>query len=162
MSNLDAKLRGQMRAEIKRLHQRLKNTIIYVTHDQVEAMTLADKIVIMKDGRIEQQGTPDEVFHDPDTLFVAGFMGSPPMNLIECVVTKNGIKLSGGEIACDMPAGAKVGDQLVFGIRSDDIRPTDDGFEGVEISASVNLIDNIWNISMDRLPNDPMTRSQII
>ncbi|WP_226781670.1 ABC transporter ATP-binding protein [Oceaniglobus trochenteri] len=143
LSNLDAKLRGQMRAEIKRLHQRLKNTIIYVTHDQVEAMTLADKIVIMKDGRIEQQGTPDEVFHDPDTLFVAGFMGSPPMNLIECFATDKGIKLPSVEIACDMPSAVRPGDKLVFGIRSDDIRPAEDGFEGVSISANVNLIEQL-------------------
>jgi len=143
LSNLDAKLRGQMRAEIKRLHQRLKNTIIYVTHDQVEAMTLADNIVIMKDGRIEQQGTPDEVFHDPDTLFVAGFMGSPPMNLIEGTVTPTGIKLTDAEITCSMPDSAKIGDRLVFGMRSDDIRPLEDGFEGVSITADVDLIEQL-------------------
>ncbi|RWQ28469.1 MAG: sn-glycerol-3-phosphate ABC transporter ATP-binding protein UgpC, partial [Mesorhizobium sp.] len=83
LSNLDAKLRTQMRTEIKKLHAKVKSTVIYVTHDQVEAMTLADRIVIMRDGFIEQVGTPDEVFRRPQTRFVAGFIGSPPMNLHE-------------------------------------------------------------------------------
>ncbi len=82
LSNLDAKLRAQMRAEIKRLHARIQNTIIYVTHDQVEAMTLADRIVVMRAGRVEQVGTPQQVFTAPANVFVAGFIGSPPMNLI--------------------------------------------------------------------------------
>ena len=89
LSNLDAKLRTQMRTEIKKLHQKVKTTIIYVTHDQVEAMTLADRIVIMKDGYIVQVGTPLEVFEHPVDTFVAGFIGSPPMNLIEGVVRDN-------------------------------------------------------------------------
>lgn len=158
LSNLDAKLRGQMRAEIKRLHQRLNNTIIYVTHDQVEAMTLADKIVIMKDGRIEQQGTPDEVFHDPDTLFVAGFMGSPPMNLIDCKVTPTGINMSSAEIACSVPKGLSPGDNVVFGIRSDDIRPTSEGAEGVSVDAQLDLIEQLGteNLVHFRLGADEM------
>ena len=82
LSNLDAKLRGQMRAEIKKLHQKVKTTVVYVTHDQVEAMTLADRIVVMNDGHIEQVGTPMEVFNHPLTTFVATFIGSPPMNLL--------------------------------------------------------------------------------
>ncbi|RJE78636.1 ABC transporter ATP-binding protein [Paracoccus sp. JM45] len=88
LSNLDAKLRTQMRAEIKRLHKRLEATSIYVTHDQVEAMTLADKIVVMQDGRIEQIGTPMELFLNPANAFVAGFLGAPPMNMINAVVAK--------------------------------------------------------------------------
>ncbi len=80
LSNLDAKLRTQMRVEIRKLHDRLGATSIYVTHDQTEAMTLADKIVVLNDGRIEQTGTPDELYENPQTLFVAGFLGSPPMN----------------------------------------------------------------------------------
>jgi len=88
LSNLDAKLRTQMRAEIKRLHQRLGVTSIYVTHDQVEAMTLADRIVVMQDGRIEQIGTPMELFLNPANSFVAGFLGAPPMNQLKAVITK--------------------------------------------------------------------------
>ena len=87
LSNLDAKLRTQMRTEIKKLHQKLKTTVIYVTHDQVEAMTLADRIVIMKDGVIEQIGTPLELFEKPATKFVATFIGSPSMNMIEAKIT---------------------------------------------------------------------------
>ncbi|MBP0573129.1 ABC transporter ATP-binding protein, partial [Mycobacterium tuberculosis] len=86
LSNLDAKLRNQMRAEIKRLHARLGTTVIYVTHDQVEAMTLADRIVVMRDGHIEQIGTPTEVFDAPANAFVASFIGSPPMNLVPATV----------------------------------------------------------------------------
>ncbi len=86
LSNLDAKLRTQMRAEIKRLHKRLGATSIYVTHDQIEAMTLADRIVVMHDGRIEQIGTPMELFLNPANAFVAGFLGSPPMNQIQATV----------------------------------------------------------------------------
>ncbi|SMX31047.1 ABC transporter ATP-binding protein [Actibacterium lipolyticum] len=90
LSNLDAKLRTQMRAEIKRLHNRLGATSIYVTHDQVEAMTLADRIVVMSDGRIEQIGTPMDLFNNPVNTFVAGFIGSPPMNQFEAIVESDG------------------------------------------------------------------------
>ncbi|KFB11477.1 ABC transporter ATP-binding protein [Nitratireductor basaltis] len=143
LSNLDAKLRGQMRAEIKRLHQRLKNTIIYVTHDQVEAMTLADRIVIMRDGRIEQQGTPDSIFHDPDTVFVAGFMGSPAMNLIDCVVTPDGLRLGETDLVCTTPEGLRAGDRVTFGIRPDDVRPAADLPNGVHATLPVDLIEQL-------------------
>ncbi|MCD6006842.1 ABC transporter ATP-binding protein [Halomonas sp. IOP_31] len=87
LSNLDAKLRVEMRTEIKKLHQRLGTTIVYVTHDQIEAMTLADRIAVMRDGKILQLGTPDEVYNDPADIFVAGFMGSPSMNFIRATLT---------------------------------------------------------------------------
>ena len=83
LSNLDAKLRVQMRAEIKELHQRLKTTTVYVTHDQVEAMTMADRIVVLHDGIVEQIGTPLELYDRPNNLFVAGFIGSPAMNMFK-------------------------------------------------------------------------------
>src|SRR5216683_1413049 len=86
LSNLDAKLRVQMRTEIKRVHQKVRTTTVYVTHDQVEAMTLADRVVVMNDGRIEQIGTPGELYHSPATGFVAGFIGSPAMNLMACAL----------------------------------------------------------------------------
>src|SRR5689334_17955380 len=90
LSNLDAKLRVQMRTEIKKVHQKVTTTTIYVTHDQVEAMTLADRVVVMNGGRIEQIGTPYEVYHQPATRFVAGFIGSPAMNFLRCRLEPNG------------------------------------------------------------------------
>jgi multiple sugar transport system ATP-binding protein len=84
LSNLDAKLRVQMRIEIKKVHQKVRTTTVYVTHDQVEAMTLADRVVVMNHGRIEQIGTPNELYHKPATRFVAGFIGSPAMNFLPC------------------------------------------------------------------------------
>ena len=94
LSNLDAKLRVQMRTEIKKIHQKVTTTTVYVTHDQVEAMTLADRVVIMNAGRIDQIGTPHEVYHAPKTQFVAGFIGSPTMNLLPCRLVENGSGLT--------------------------------------------------------------------
>ena len=94
LSNLDAKLRVQMRTEIKKVHQKVTTTTIYVTHDQIEAMTLADRVVVMNAGRIEQIGTPYEVYHAPRTKFVAGFIGSPTMNMLPCKLEQNGSGLS--------------------------------------------------------------------
>ena len=128
LSNLDAQLRAEMRLEIKKLHQRLKNTIVYVTHDQVEAMTLADRIVIMRGGNIEQIGTPDEVYNHPRSAFVAGFIGSPPMNFAAANLTSDGksIVLADG-LKFDVPeklrtASRGAGGQAVkFGIRPEHI-----------------------------------------
>src|SRR5215467_10637188 len=90
LSNLDAKLRVQMRTEIKRVHQKVRTTTVYVTHDQVEAMTLADRVVVMHRGKIEQIGSPQELYHRPKTRFVAGFIGSPAMNFVPCRLEQNG------------------------------------------------------------------------
>jgi multiple sugar transport system ATP-binding protein len=94
LSNLDAKLRVEMRAEIKALHQRLKTTVVYVTHDQVEAMTLGDRIAVMKDGRVQQLGTPEDIYERPANLYVAGFMGSPTMNLVPVTLQHESGKIS--------------------------------------------------------------------
>ena len=118
LSNLDAKLRVQMRTEIKDLHERLKTTTVYVTHDQIEAMTMADKIVILRDGIIEQVGTPLEVYDHPENLFVAEFIGSPSMNLLPGVVDKNFV-LGVGGIKLPLPKShrAKIGQKVIYGIR---------------------------------------------
>jgi multiple sugar transport system ATP-binding protein len=94
LSNLDAKLRVQMRIEIKKVHQKVRTTTVYVTHDQVEAMTLADRVVVMNRGRIEQIGTPNELYHHPATRFVAGFIGSPAMNFVPCRLQEAAGKLN--------------------------------------------------------------------
>ena len=107
LSNLDAKLRNQMRLEIKRLQKRLDVAAIYVTHDQVEAMTLADKIVVLNGGEIEQVGTPHEVYAEPASTFVANFIGSPPMNLVDGAVSGGQLHLGGAEVAVEgLPEGA--------------------------------------------------------
>ncbi len=132
LSNLDAKLRVQMRTEIKRLHQKVKTTIVYVTHDQVEAMTLADRIVVMKDGHIEQVGSPLEVFENPANTFVASFIGSPPMNMIPGAITRRGEALHiafAADQTVPVPerlrASVREGQQVIFGFRADDLMPTD-------------------------------------
>ncbi|MBL8702471.1 MAG: sn-glycerol-3-phosphate ABC transporter ATP-binding protein UgpC [Alphaproteobacteria bacterium] len=121
LSNLDAKLRVQMRTEIKALHQRLKTTTVYVTHDQIEAMTMADRIVVMHDGIVEQIGTPLELYDHPANTFVAGFIGSPAMNFIEGTLKRNGGApvLQAGGTSVQLPASApgKDGQKVVFGIR---------------------------------------------
>ncbi|MEM1388819.1 MAG: sn-glycerol-3-phosphate ABC transporter ATP-binding protein UgpC [Pseudomonadota bacterium] len=124
LSNLDAQLRTQMRLEIKKLHQRVKSTIIFVTHDQVEAMTMADRIVIMKDGHIQQVGTPSEVYHNPATDFVARFIGSPSMNMVPSAVTDGRAQLNGGS-AVNLGARANGHSAVTLGIRPDDLRPVD-------------------------------------
>jgi multiple sugar transport system ATP-binding protein len=130
LSNLDAKLRVQMRTEIKKVHQRVTTTTVYVTHDQVEAMTLADRVVIMNQGRIDQIGTPYEVYSAPQTKFVAGFIGSPTMNLLSCRLVENGggltVQLADGLSFLVPPARvaryrAHVGNELTFGLRPEHI-----------------------------------------
>ncbi|ASJ74042.1 ABC transporter ATP-binding protein [Granulosicoccus antarcticus] len=128
LSNLDAQLRTQMRAEIKRLHKRLGVTSVYVTHDQVEAMTLADRIVVMSQGRIEQVGTPMELFMNPANRFVAGFIGSPPMNQLKAVIvdSKDGPAAQLSEtVQIPLPAaegmGAAIGQSVIIGIRPEDV-----------------------------------------
>jgi multiple sugar transport system ATP-binding protein len=129
LSNLDAQLRVQMRTEIKELHQRLKVTTIYVTHDQVEAMTMADKIVVMQGGYIEQMGAPLELFDKPANVFVAGFIGSPSMNLLPAII-KDG-KAIVGDLALPLPKGLKVEDgrKVTYGVRPEHIDIAKDGFE---------------------------------
>ena len=123
LSNLDAQLRTQMRLEIKKLHQRVGNTIIFVTHDQVEAMTMADRIVIMKDGSIQQVGTPEQVFHKPANTFVARFIGAPSMNLLAGRMEGGKVALDAGE-AVSVPAIAGQGaDRVLLGVRPDDLHP---------------------------------------
>ena len=121
LSNLDAKLRTQMRAEIKRLHNRLGVTSIYVTHDQVEGMTLADRIVVMNDGNIEQVGTPMELFNNPQNIFVAGFLGSPPMNQVRGTLTGTGAVIGDTEINLSGAINGHAGRDVIVGIRPEHV-----------------------------------------
>ncbi|WP_421904977.1 ABC transporter ATP-binding protein [Mameliella sp.] len=120
LSNLDAKLRVSMRAEIKSLHQRLGTTAVYVTHDQIEAMTMADKIVVMSEGRIEQVGTPLELYDEPANLFVAAFIGSPSMNLLQAEACPGGVRFSDGTVlALSGAEGLEAGRPVIAGVRPD-------------------------------------------
>ena len=135
LSNLDAKLRVQMRSEISKLHQRLQTTFIYVTHDQTEAMTLGTRIVVLKDGVIQQVDTPQNLYNKPDNLFVAGFIGSPQMNFINATVAKNGsdVTVNFGEYSLKLPEnktkalidGGYVGKEVTIGIRPEDVHDED-------------------------------------
>ena len=137
LSNLDAKLRGQMRIELSRLHQRLKTTIVYVTHDQLEAMTLADHIVVMKQGVVLQRGTPRDIYLRPTNRFVAGFIGSPPMNFLSGEVEDGAITGEGFSIPA--PAGLEEGRAVDVGIRPEDLRPAGD--ETPALAAEVEVVE---------------------
>jgi multiple sugar transport system ATP-binding protein len=130
LSNLDAKLRVQMRTEIKELHQRLKTTTVYVTHDQIEAMTMADKIVVMHDGKVEQMGAPLDLYDRPANLFVAGFIGSPAMNLIRGEITASGFVSDTG-VTLPLPNGYSnmVGRKAVYGIRPEHLELNGQGVD---------------------------------
>ncbi|WP_372572260.1 ABC transporter ATP-binding protein [Ruegeria jejuensis] len=128
LSNLDAKLRVSMRAEIKSLHHKLHTTAVYVTHDQIEAMTMADKIVVMSEGNIEQVGTPLELYDEPRNLFVAAFIGSPSMNLLDGVIHNGAVRIGNGP---DLPLTSEIaledGRDVVVGIRPDTFALTETG-----------------------------------
>ncbi len=130
LSNLDAKLRIQMRTEIKELHQRLKTTTIFVTHDQVEAMTMAERIVVMQDGRIEQIGTPMELYDHPKNVFVATFIGAPAMNMIRGTARnagRPGIEVNGGHLPVADDNGLEDGRPVIYGIRPEHLEIAEDG-----------------------------------
>ncbi|TCT23642.1 carbohydrate ABC transporter ATP-binding protein (CUT1 family) [Melghiribacillus thermohalophilus] len=148
LSNLDAKLRVQMRAEIQKLHQRLKTTTIYVTHDQTEAMTMATRLVVMKDGIIQQVGAPKEVYDKPNNVFVGGFIGSPAMNFLNGVLRDGHIEI--GQIKINIPEGKMktlrengyVNKEVILGIRPEDIHDEPvflESSEGSKITAKIEV-----------------------
>ncbi|MHA1159093.1 MAG: ABC transporter ATP-binding protein, partial [Alphaproteobacteria bacterium] len=127
LSNLDAKLRIQMRTEIKELHQRLKTTTVFVTHDQIEAMTMADKIVVMQDGRIEQVGSPLDLYDNPRNVFVASFIGAPAMNLIDGIAQGDAVEVGGHRLPL-VHNGIEPGSPVTYGIRPEHLELADEGF----------------------------------
>jgi multiple sugar transport system ATP-binding protein len=150
LSNLDAKLRVQMRTEIKKVHQQVRTTTVYVTHDQVEAMTLADRVVVMNGGRIEQIGTPHELYHNPKTRFVAGFIGSPAMNFIPCRVAEASgaltVRLSDG-LSFPVPAErtaayrAHTDRATILGMRPEHLTETRSYGAGAEFAVPVDVVE---------------------
>lgn len=129
LSNLDARLRVSMRSEIRRLQSQMPTTTVYVTHDQTEAMTMADRVVVMNEGRIEQMGPPMEIYRAPANLFVARFIGSPAMNLVDAVVMDRGVELSRGvrlDLPCERARGQE-GRHVTLGLRPEAVRLSDDG-----------------------------------
>jgi multiple sugar transport system ATP-binding protein len=141
LSNLDAKLRVQMRAEIKELHQRLETTTVYVTHDQIEAMTMADRIVVMRDGLIEQVGTPLELYDRPANRFVAGFIGSPSMNFLDGEIGDGAFLTDAGHrLPIGDSSGWKRGDRAVLGVRPEHLSVADPGMEGA-LSATIAVVE---------------------
>src|ERR1700726_2558671 len=150
LSNLDAKLRVQMRTEIKRVHQKVKTTTVYVTHDQVEAMTLADRVVVMNGGRIDQVGAPNDLYHKPQTRFVAGFIGSPAMNFLPCrLVETSGalaVKVSEG-LSLPVPAERTAAYRpyldrdVVFGIRPEHVTETRAYSAGAEFATPIDVVE---------------------
>ncbi len=149
LSNLDAKLRVQMRAEISSLHSRLQATMIYVTHDQVEAMTMGDRIVVMRDGLIQQIGTPLGLYNQPNNRFVAGFIGSPPMNIMVGTVSEDGgrVVIDEGDFQMQPEPDTAdslrsyVGREVVFGIRPEDLVQEDGPVPVNNITASVEVVE---------------------
>lgn len=139
LSNLDAKLRVSMRAELKNLSHKLKITTVYVTHDQIEAMTLADRVAVMNHGSIQQLGPPEEIYNDPENLFVASFIGSPAMNLIEGSIS-NSVFTTDSGTHIKLPAGAEDRGKVVLGVRPEDISVVDSG-QG-NLDASVFAFEN--------------------
>ena len=148
LSNLDAQLRGEVRIEIKRLHQRFGTTIVYVTHDQVEAMTLADRIAVLRLGVLEQFASPDDIYNRPRSRFVAGFMGSPPMNFLPGKVRADGHFIDlGVDVALPVPvalagvAAARAGKDIVIGLRPEHVTLSSQDNEATAIPAEIELLE---------------------
>ena len=161
LSNLDAALRGQMRVELGRLHEELNATMIYVTHDQIEAMTMADKIVVLQAGRVEQVGSPLELYHRPVNLFVAGFIGSPRMNMLPgeiidaspdgvTVALANGARVS----AQNAPETLRKGDQVTFGVRPEGFRVDPNG----PVAGKVILVERLGGLTLLHVTVDSGTQ----
>jgi multiple sugar transport system ATP-binding protein len=143
LSNLDAKLRVQMRAEIARIQQALRVTTLYVTHDQVEAMTMGDRVAVMRDGVLQQVDTPQRLYDAPASLFVASFIGSPPMNLFEATVEQDGTQLVFGDTRLDIsarPLRAYTGRRVAVGIRPEEVREAS-GWDGARVRGRVLLVE---------------------
>lgn len=153
LSNLDASLRVQMRIELANLHRELGSTMIYVTHDQVEAMTLADRIVVLNGGRIEQVGAPLELYHHPDNMFVAGFMGSPRMNFLPAKVVRHNIDQTeialnaGGQVVASLKNSPPAGATVTIGVRPEHLSLSRNNLSLHDIPANIHAVEHLGDIS---------------
>ena len=163
LSNLDAKLRVQMRAEVARIQRRLAVATLYVTHDQVEAMTMGDRVAVMSGGLLQQCDSPQEVYDNPANLFVAGFMGSPPMNLFQAHVGEGARRLRVGSqemslpssLRDDIPALAEyAGGEVVLGVRPEELSAADDGVEGITLDGHVELVEALGSEKLVHFTTD--------
>jgi multiple sugar transport system ATP-binding protein len=174
LSNLDAKLRVQMRAEIARIQQALKVTTVYVTHDQVEAMTMGDRVAVMRDGELQQVDTPQRLYDAPVNLFVASFVGSPPMNLFEAAVERDGERLVCriGDASLDLPAdllaerpalAAYAGRRVAIGIRPEDVREAA-GWDGARLRGKILLVESLGSEQLVHIEiaASPLERSDLV
>jgi multiple sugar transport system ATP-binding protein len=156
LSNLDAQLRTQMRIEIKRLHHRLGTTSVFVTHDQVEAMTMADRIVVMRDGRILQVGTPLELYEKPVDVFTARFIGSPTMNLLPASIREGGADLSvGGSVR--VPHASATTSDILVGARPQDLVPTVTDSQGLTVTGTVAVVETLGSETLIHIENGGQT-----
>ena len=168
LSNLDAKLRGQMRSEISRLQKKLGITTVYVTHDQTEAMTLGDRVAVLKRGLLQQLATPRELYNNPGNLFVAGFIGSPPMNFLPATVEGNTVELPFGKVEIPQEKAAKAAGKglLIAGIRPEafeDASVVDSGRTGSTFTATVDVVEWLGNEAYAYIPFEapPEVREQL-
>ena len=174
LSNLDAKLRVQMRAEIARIQQALKVTTVYVTHDQVEAMTMGHRVAVMRDGELQQVDTPQRLYDAPANLFVASFVGSPPMNLFEAVVERDNGRLvcKVGEVEVDLPADLAAerpslanyaGRRVAVGIRPEDVREAS-GWDGARLRGRILLVESLGSEQLVHIEiaATPLERSDLV
>ncbi|MBO4223957.1 ABC transporter ATP-binding protein [Bradyrhizobium neotropicale] len=160
LSNLDAKLRVQMRSEIKSMHQRLKTTTVYVTHDQIEAMTMADKIVVLRGGTVEQVGRPLDLYDKPVNKFVAGFIGSPAMNFIPAIASGGRIIADGGVDLCSAP-GMQDGRKVIFGIRPEHIHVGKAGVDGTILLIEPTGAETVLQLRVGTTPVTAVVRERI-
>jgi len=145
LSNLDAQLRVQMRVELKRLHKRLETTAIYVTHDQVEAMTLGDRVVVMKDGRVQQVGEPLELYGKPANKFVASFIGSPAMNFVDVSINSNGLaEAEGLRLQVPERIRSRSGQRVTLGVRPEALRMAN-GSDEDSFATTVDVVEPLGN-----------------
>jgi multiple sugar transport system ATP-binding protein len=156
LSNLDAQLRTQMRIEIKRLHHRLGTTSVFVTHDQVEAMTMADRIVVMREGRILQVGSPLELYENPVDVFTARFIGSPTMNLLPATRRDGGLELASGG-ALPVPAGVSATSDILVGVRPQDLMPGGMDNAGLTLSGAVVVVETLGSETLVHVENAGQT-----